>query len=485
MAIDTLIKKQNYPFQKKTVKEMKKRETNINIIGDEMKIKQNFSILSNPPGSGKKVCLLDLIHSSNVKSKQIQEEKRINTSNVIVYTKLKMEEYTLIDTTLVIGDTNSYIQWKNNIDCFYPHTSVFYILNDDDILNIDLLNCPYKIIFVKYQIVSSILESVRKYKFIRTIISNPFLCNISCLPKSNYYWFVDSVSSNYYNLGEQTIEYNNKKIAINPIKTSNVMIMNNFMHLDNAILSDVICKINIPSKQVGMPIKRNRKVHVYENEIMTTIPKKNRIDKETYLSSVDNRYIHKIKEDDKCSICLDTIQNQCVLECCYTSYCLSCLHLWIQQHNSCPLCRNSEIQKHRIVFDNKHYRSKYDITLDILNKVSGTVLFVNLFCEYDDLCKTILRHSNKKQIDIKGACKYQDEMDKKINGADDAIIYFNRNNIHSCIVLHDVGHILFFHPISNTEVEKHIIGRTYRINRTKKLNIWRLVDCFKYNLNKK
>ena len=60
----------------------------------------------------------------------------------------------------------------------------------------------------------------------------------------------------------------------------------------------------------------------------------------------------RIKDVDCCIVCMDTINNPSVANCCQNVFCFSCLVTWISIKNNCPNCRESlSIEKILIIKD--------------------------------------------------------------------------------------------------------------------------------------
>ena len=60
----------------------------------------------------------------------------------------------------------------------------------------------------------------------------------------------------------------------------------------------------------------------------------------------------RIKDVDCCIVCMDTINNPSVVNCCQNVFCFSCLVTWISLKNNCPNCRESlSLEKILIIKD--------------------------------------------------------------------------------------------------------------------------------------
>jgi len=57
-------------------------------------------------------------------------------------------------------------------------------------------------------------------------------------------------------------------------------------------------------------------------------------------TNIDNKMITVNLNENRCSICLQEIQNECITNCNH-NFCKECLDTWFDNgKNSCPLCRN-------------------------------------------------------------------------------------------------------------------------------------------------
>merc|ERR1712137_764357 len=53
------------------------------------------------------------------------------------------------------------------------------------------------------------------------------------------------------------------------------------------------------------------------------------------------RAVGRDGKEERCPICLDVMENFCLLDPCYHSFCFVCIYQWYQFNPSCPLCKRS------------------------------------------------------------------------------------------------------------------------------------------------
>lgn len=82
-----------------------------------------------------------------------------------------------------------------------------------------------------------------------------------------------------------------------------------------------------------------------------------------------NSYIHTFYNYDKCSICLEYINNKSdiVITKCNHKFCFPCIILYIKTNNTCPLCR--KLLSNNISIDPEIYKINYEIIIHQINNM--------------------------------------------------------------------------------------------------------------------
>lgn len=475
-----------YQYQEDTTQKLRHFENNPpTIFQDDIVFNTKVGIYADPAGSGKTAVLLNLIKQYKGNNKCIECKEPIHQAYSLSSITTRKKIYSIF-TSLVIVHKNYMSHWKRDIRLFFPELSVLeintqyqynkYRKNIKDIMN-------YHIILINPNYCNLYLFD--EYQFERIIIDIPFLTKCHKLPKSKFYWFIEPMYKNIpKKQNKPEIMYDEMKTIINTGSYNALLDQNiGILTKENKEKITIRSELSKINQQVSLP----KKIHLYKyyNDDLKQYDKVQgkKIDKEEYLQNMkDHKYFDKIKEQLKCPICYQECKAPILLECCYTTFCKSCIHEWFTNRNDtndiyathqhdCPLCRNKS--SNIIIYNNKQI--SIDEQCENILKRKGKFLLINLFPSFDNVCNTIMKNSDKPYISIQGKYKFQKNIDIFGKEYDESIIYLNWDSMKENIDLSFITDIILFHPISNVSLKKYLIGRAYRINRKNKLKIWNLV----------
>jgi SNF2 family DNA or RNA helicase len=209
---------------------------------------------------------------------------------------------------------------------------------------------------------------------------------------------------------------------------------------------------------------------------------------------------NKINDDSKeCPICLCDIndgdgdedndeesENGFVVPKCGHICHAGCMSYWQTSNNSCTVCRR-ELKKNEMYTVTKleqvklKYSTKIDKLIDIIRdaiELNPDEKFI-VFTQFDNMISQLEVTLNTEGL---GCMRFEDPSqinEFKNNPTKKALVLSSVKNA-SGIDLSFVSNIVIFEPIIGDtlflrDIEKQIVGRIYRINQTKNINVYRLI----------
>ena len=195
----------------------------------------------------------------------------------------------------------------------------------------------------------------------------------------------------------------------------------------------------------------------------------------------------KINDTNKvCPICLSEITDGIKYDVpnCGHICCTECLTFWLINNSTCTVCKkNIEKEKNYTITNLEQIKLKYstkiDKILEIISKTDNTNEKFIIYTQFDNMILKLYQILNSENI----GCLKLDEIEKINefkNNLEKRVLILSSIRNASGIDLSFVSNIIIFEPIiGNTlylkDIEKQIIGRIYRINQTKNINIFRLI----------
>lgn len=193
--------------------------------------------------------------------------------------------------------------------------------------------------------------------------------------------------------------------------------------------------------------------------------------------------------NEMCQICLAKNDQPVLVSCCQNAYCGKCIIEWLKTKSSCPHCR-SLITTDKIIYlkqenDRHEYtdalpnsrtkKTKQAIILDIIeSKPKGKII---IFSDYDETFSPIRNALQEEGIFFAEICGTRESREKKIDSfkhGDLSVLFLNSMANGAGINLQEASDIILYHRMSESQ-ETQVIGRAYRIGRTKPLDIHYLV----------
>ena len=220
---------------------------------------------------------------------------------------------------------------------------------------------------------------------------------------------------------------------------------------------------------------------------------------------VDNRkqayeYLNnKINDINKeCPICMSEItegDKYDVPECGHIC-CSDCIQYWLTSNSSCTVCKRNINKDKMYTITNLNqvklkYSSKIDKLLEILLSMPNQNDKVIIYTQFDNMIEKIVQTLTSEGI---GAMQFEDpnQIDEYRDNLLKRVLILSSIKNASGIDLSFVSNIIIFEPIIGDtlylrDIEKQIIGRIYRINQTKDINVYRFIinDTIEYEIFQK
>jgi len=211
----------------------------------------------------------------------------------------------------------------------------------------------------------------------------------------------------------------------------------------------------------------------------------------------------RVKDNNKCIICYEDIEEKTVLNCCSNAFCFKCLSVWLSSNNKCPLCKSpasvqdvyvieqvnedpdvqkmqdAELMKQRLAKDaeKKELSCENDKMTNLLNILNMGTKKTLVFSQYDDGIKSIATQLTTNNISysyLKGACASVNSTLERFRNGDVKVLLINPTHYGSGLNMECTTDIIMFHKF-DTEMEKQVIGRAHRFGRQESLKVWYLL----------
>lgn len=208
---------------------------------------------------------------------------------------------------------------------------------------------------------------------------------------------------------------------------------------------------------------------------------------------------NKINDTNKeCPICMGEItegDKYDVPECGHIC-CTDCMQYWLSSNSSCTVCKSNinKVKMYTITNLNQiklKYSTKIDKLLYILRSTPNPTDKVIIYTQFDNMIEKLVQTLNLEGI---GSVQFEDpsQIEEFRNNAFKRVLIISSVKNASGIDLSFVSNIVIFEPIIGDtlylkDIEKQIVGRIYRINQTKDVNVYRFIvkDTIEYEIFQK
>jgi len=532
-----------YPHQLASIYKMETLEIEKRIIGNNKITETNIGINSDITGYGKTLSMIGLI----LRDKMEWDEEtpyvfnKISVESAGRIKNINFSRHEKFNTTLILAGPSIIRQWVSE----FKHTSlnVCKINTRNEVDNVD--PDQYDVIIIVPNMFNRLMNTFLDVAWKRFIFDEPGHLRVSAMKKiiAGFYWLVTATpyniikqhrnctSSFMYELvcssnthtdfydferlfGKMIIKneesyvkqsftmpetfyhnhncYNPLYIAIKGIAKHHISEMINAGDIIGAIRelggkkTDNITELIKKQKQ--------DELHMIETEIKISdirvdnirkqkwIDRKNRIEEQ--IKDLDDRYT-KILQGE-CNICYETIKSPILETNCQNIFCGKCLLKWLENKNTCPLCRNivktedliiqtDDIEeKTKIKLNEQKRMTKENKIADIITNKDGKFI---IFSAHDNSfipIKNILNDNNITYTEVKGNINKRVEKIEDFKNGNTKVIFLNSSNNGAGINLQETTDIIIYHEMSESTLNQ-IIGRANRIGRTVPLNVHHLV----------
>ena len=194
------------------------------------------------------------------------------------------------------------------------------------------------------------------------------------------------------------------------------------------------------------------------------------------------------KQNDDCSICLDTPVNRTIVKCCNGVFCGECLLRHMQTNNKCPTCRSiinidslewipHDISSNELV--TRELKSRIDTCVEILQGDKSKQVII--YTLYDNIYYQLLGKFTELGITI-------DKLDSNPYNVEKVVKLFNEGKLQTLCIsnvdqvrglnLTNATHIIFYHTLPFYELRELLIHSAQRLGRVSPLTVIHLESEF-------
>jgi len=186
---------------------------------------------------------------------------------------------------------------------------------------------------------------------------------------------------------------------------------------------------------------------------------------------------------DNCPICYDTLRTATLTPCCRNSFCLSCLCECISTKPICPLCRSNIASVSDLLVvgpdsesieDTKLTKGAALLNLLLASKPHDRYLIFSAHEASFKGLREILSANNIRCELLSGSGARVERLRSQFQDGTIRVLCMNARHVGAGINLEAATHIVLYHRM-NVELEKQVIGRAVRFERTLELKIIHLV----------
>ena len=461
--------------------------------------------------------------------------EKISTESNGLIKKRIVERYERLQTTLILLSPSILNQWLKEIE--NTNLSVTTITTKKDIDNVSVET--YDVVLVTTTMYNNLIRSYSKYAWKRFIFDEPGHTRVSGMKdvKAGFYWFVTSSPNAIISfhqscrgsmiqkiIGDTTESFEEHfegmilrndpefvKLSFAMPKTTykTYYCFNPIFKALSGVANPMIIKMiesgNIEGAITALGGNKTKNiielVKIKKLEELEQIKSKINIytlrqndERITYYKDLETRLIQQIDDlenrftemlHQKCYICMDNMKNHVLEPSCQNLFCGECLLKWLENHNTCPLCRTnvsfSELiyiktendTKHEVLTEKPLLKTDQIVNL-IKDKKDGKFL---IFSDYDGsflpVCR-ILEDHKIKFVTLKGNDKVRSNIINEYKNGESNVIFLNSKYDSAGINLQETTDIILYHEICKS-TKNQIIARAERIGRQKELYVHQLL----------
>jgi SNF2 family DNA or RNA helicase len=188
-----------------------------------------------------------------------------------------------------------------------------------------------------------------------------------------------------------------------------------------------------------------------------------------------------------CPICYSDVETPCMTPCCKNLFCFVCLCESLKRQPICPLCREgvASINDIHVINNSAISPKKQDSANMPRTKIEEFISFVEsnpsakvlLFSGYDATFFQLtseLAHRNISHTAINGSTARVQKIINEFSSGNFRVLLLNSKHVGSGLNIVSATDVFLFHKM-NSEMEKQIIGRAYRMGRKETLHVHHLL----------
>jgi len=212
------------------------------------------------------------------------------------------------------------------------------------------------------------------------------------------------------------------------------------------------------------------------------------------LESLESRIVSVTQ--DTCPICYDTLRTPTLTPCCRQSFCLSCLCECMSANPSCPLCRVHISSVSQLLVVGQDSTGPTDATIVQEPPTKGAALLKLLeestadqrylvFSAHEASFRGLREFLSARGIRcelLSGSGARVERLRRQFRDGTIRVLCMNARHVGAGINLEAATHVVLYHRM-NTELEKQVIGRAVRFERSSELRIVHLVHEAETNAN--
>jgi len=461
----------------------------------------------------------------------------VNTESAGLILIRRIERYDKLPTTLILVSTSIVSQWEQELA--HTNLKVKVIDSRKDVDNVVVEN--YDVIIVTVSMFNNLAMCYSRYAWKRFIFDEPGHVRVSGMKEiqAGFYWLVtatpEDINLQHRNcrgsfmkkiIGDEWCKieeqfagmilrndlnfvhtsfntpptYHHYHMCFQPVLRAVSGIVNNKIHtmiaagnIEGAIsalggkktenIVELVKREMLEKlSKVQADIRIYRDIKKDDKKLEIAIGEEDIIKK--HITQLDIRFESMLK--DVCSICTEKLKTPIMEPSCQNLFCGECLLTWLQQKQSCPLCR-ANVDTTELVYlssqegievqtpkDKEKQTTPLEKVIEIL-RLNKEGKFI-IFSAYDETFNPICRRLKEEAITfavVIGNRKTREKSIESFKNGNTQVIFLNSNFNGAGINLQEATDIILYHEIQATS-QNQIIGRANRIGRLKPLHVHHL-----------
>jgi SNF2 family DNA or RNA helicase len=461
----------------------------------------------------------------------------VNTESAGLILIRKIERYDKLPTTLILVSTSIVSQWEQELG--HTNLKVKVIDSRKDVDNVVVEN--YDVIIVTVSMFNNLAMSYSRYAWKRFIFDEPGHVRVSGMKEiqAGFYWLVtatpEDINLQHRNcrgsfmkkiIGDEWCKieeqfagmilrndlnfvhtsfntpptYHHYHMCVQPVLRAISGMVNNKIHT-------MIAAGNIEGAIAALGGKKTENIiELVKREMLEKLSKiqadiiiyrdikkddkklENATSEEDiikkHIAQLDIRFETMLK--DVCSICTEKLKTPIMEPSCQNLFCGECLLTWLQQKQSCPLCR-ANVDTTELVYLSSQEGIEAETPKEKEKNITPLEKVIELlksnkdgkfiiFSVYDETFNPICRRLKDEAITfavVVGNRKSREKSIESFKNGNTQVIFLNSNFNGAGINLQEATDIILYHEMQPTS-QNQIIGRANRIGRLKPLHVHHL-----------